>query len=355
MTQTSSRTLSVLTTLIIVASLLLVLYVNSVQSLSDVTTEYTSIIQTSLIQLNALILGTPEQINSLKQGTHNPYYVFNNWINELFYKYSGLASLSVLIYDKLGSHNGYYAACYIRDLFLGTMVYWGTAAVWHIAIYHVYRDQLFTKNNRPLPTTETILNQMKLAQASLIVYAALPIFSEFLIESNYTKVYFYINELNNGWVDYFLYLFLYIAAVEVGIYWMHRTLHTNKFLFTYVHGLHHQYKSDATLTPWASLAFNPIDGILQASPYVFFLLFIPVHYFTHVFLLFFSGVWATNIHDALWSNSEPLMGSKYHTIHHTLLVYNYGQFFTFCDAFWGTLRVPAKTTIYGGTEAKKVK
>jgi hypothetical protein len=25
---------------------------------------------------------------------------------------------------------------------------------------------------------------------------------------------------------------------------------------------------------------------------------VPVHYFTHVFLLFFSGVWATNIHDA---------------------------------------------------------
>jgi hypothetical protein len=24
-----------------------------------------------------------------------------------------------------------------------------------------------------------------------------------------------------------------------------------------------------------------------------------VHYFTHVFLLFFTGVWATNIHDAL--------------------------------------------------------
>ena len=36
----------------------------------------------------------------------------------------------------------------------------------------------------------------------------------------------------------------------------------------------------------------------QASPYVILLFVVPVHYFTHVFLLFFSGVWATNIHDA---------------------------------------------------------
>jgi lathosterol oxidase len=46
------------------------------------------------------------------------------------------------------------------------------------------------------------------------------------------------------------------------------------------------------------LSFH-LSSLSQASPYVFFLFFVPVHYFTHVFLLFFSGVWATNIHDAL--------------------------------------------------------
>ena len=37
----------------------------------------------------------------------------------------------------------------------------------------------------------------------------------------------------------------------------------------------------------------------QAAPYLLFLPVVPVHYFTHVFLLFFSGVWATNIHDSV--------------------------------------------------------
>jgi lathosterol oxidase len=58
---------------------------------------------------------------------------------------------------------------------------------------------------------------------------------------------------------------------------------------------------------------------------VFFLFFVPVHYFTHVFLLFFSGVWATNIHDSVPFDTEPIMGAKYHTIHHTHYHYNFGQ------------------------------
>jgi hypothetical protein len=66
------------------------------------------------------------------------------------------------------------------------------------------------------------------------------------------------------------------------------------------------------------------------------------------------------------------MGSKYHTVHHTHYHYNFGQvrshslepalwpraslsvpppsyllvqFFTFCDAFWGTLKVPEKSKL----------
>jgi len=167
-------------------------------------------------------------------------------------------------------------------------------------------------------------------------------FSGFLIENKLTKTYFYIDEIG-GWGMYFFYLFVYMVFVEIGIYWMHRTLHTNKLLYKYIHSLHHKYNSSTTLTPWSSIAFHPIDGILQASPYVITLFFCPCNYFTHVFLVFFSAVWATNIHDALWGDTEPIMGSKYHLLHHTHYHYNYGQYFIFCDRFWGTLRLPERT------------
>ena len=270
---------------------------------------------------------------------HNPYKEFNIWVNDLFFYYSGLTNIAVLINEKFGEEYGYFVGCYMRDLVAGTAVYWITGFIWHISIYYILGNQLFSKENRDLPTSSIILDQMMLAQFSLFCYAALPLLAEFLIEYNYTKVYFYTEQVG-GWGMYVAFLVLYITCVEIGIYWMHRTLHTNKFLYKYVHGLHHKYNKATTLTPWASLAFNPLDGILQASPYVICTLFIPVHYFTHLFLLFFSGIWATNIHDALWGDTEPIMGSKYHTVHHTHYHYNYGQFFIFCDWFWGTLKIP---------------
>jgi lathosterol oxidase len=80
----------------------------------------------------------------------------------------------------------------------------------------------------------------------------------------------------------------YFAVVEVGIYWVHRTLHTNKFLYKYVHALHHKYNKPETLGPWASVAFNPLDGIAQCSPYVLSLFFIPCHYLSHVAMVFLT-------------------------------------------------------------------
>lgn len=266
---------------------------------------------------------------------HNPYREFNNFINELILP----ESFRFHIEGTFHATGAYYFNCYCRDLIAGSVVYWLTAGVWHLFIYNIYVKDIFTNRNRPLPKFDTILDQMTLSQASLFIYAALPVLSEFLIENNFTKAYFYVDEIG-GWSNFAVYFILYVALVELGVYWMHRSLHTNKFLYKYIHGLHHKYNQASTLTPWASIAFNPLDGILQASPYVFFLLFVPVHYFTHVFMLFFSGIWATNIHDAVWGDSEPIMGAKYHTVHHTHFHYNFGQFFVFCDRIFGTYRIP---------------
>jgi hypothetical protein len=236
----------------------------------------------------------PQKIAAMQSYAYNPYREFNTWVNDIFFSYTvrgccvpatgrcavsnavllvpspptppsslqGLTAVSRLSYDKLGDVRGYYMSCYLRDFVLGSLVYWGTAAIWHLVIYRMMGDQLFTSKKRQFPTAETIIDQMKLAQSSLVVYAALPVLSEYFIESKMTRTYFYVYEVG-GWGFYALYFALYIVLVEIGIYWMHRTLHTNKFLYKYVHGLHHKYNKAATLTPWASLAFNPLDGVLQ--------------------------------------------------------------------------------------------
>lgn len=275
-------------------------------------------------------------------GTENPYREFNSLVNQAFFQMVHAEKYVPMINEKLGEEYGYFAQSYLRDLLMGTMVYWITAGVWSFFIYGVFRHSLFTAKGRELPSWATFADQILLAQSSLLIYAMLPIISEFLIEGGYTKTYFYVSDIG-GWPQYFAYLFLYFCFFETGIYWMHRKLHTNKFLYKYVHALHHKYNKPLTLTPWCSIAFNPIDGMLQACPYVIGLFFVPVHYLTHVFLLFFSGVWATNIHDAMWGDTEPIMGSKYHTMHHTHYHCNFGQFFIVCDYIFGTLKFPEKT------------
>jgi sterol desaturase/sphingolipid hydroxylase (fatty acid hydroxylase superfamily) len=54
-------------------------------------------------------------------------------------------------------------------------------------------------------------------------------------------------------------------------------------------------------------------------------------------------------------NLWPIMGSKYHTIHHTHYIYNYGQVFVFCDRLWGTFREPTGPTGVVGTNGSRTR
>ncbi|CAJ1957178.1 unnamed protein product [Cylindrotheca closterium] len=274
----------------------------------------------------------------------NPCRNFNAWVNSIFI---GPKTASRFV-ETMGVEWGHYLLCYLRNMIAGTFIYYATAGIFHYFCYvHPMSKEIF--KNRKRPDSAIIWNQIKLSQASLFIYTMLPVLDEYLIEAGYTKTYFTVDEIG-GWVPHIATMAFYFACVEIGIYWMHRTLHTNKTLYKHVHLLHHSYNKPETLTPWASIAFHPLDGILQASPYVFLLPFIPCHYITHVVMVFFTAIWATYIHDAMDFNIDPIMGSKYHTVHHTHYIYNYGQIFTFCDRFWGTLKIPDGPT---GVPAKR--
>ncbi|KAL5809916.1 hypothetical protein ACOSQ4_026499 [Xanthoceras sorbifolium] len=98
---------------------------------------------------------------------------------------------------------------------------------------------------------------------------------------------------------------------------------------------------DADLLPEvASLAFHPLDGILQAVPHVIALFIVPTHFTTQIGLLFLEAIWTANIHDCIHAKLWPVMGAGYHTIHHTTYRHNYGHYTVWMDWMLGTLRDP---------------
>uniref|UniRef100_A0A7S2X6M2 Fatty acid hydroxylase domain-containing protein n=1 Tax=Lotharella oceanica TaxID=641309 RepID=A0A7S2X6M2_9EUKA len=269
---------------------------------------------------------------------YNEFREFNRFLNGLI----GLNGLANWAEAEYGPEYGYYLTLYVRNLVSATIIYYTMGVVWSWMVDRsemVFGMQVFKGGEVKRPGS--IQDQIILAQMSLFLYAGLPVFDEFLIEYGYTRVYMSMSEVG-GFIPYLFYTIVYFFLVEIGIYWMHRKLHTNPFLFKYIHSLHHKYNTPDYLSPWASIAFNPLDGIMQACPYTIVMMFWPCHYITHFVMLFLTAIWATNIHDTLVGDTEPLMGSKYHTVHHTHYNCNYGQYLVLCDYMWGTLRQPAK-------------
>ena len=75
---------------------------------------------------------------------------------------------------------------------------------------------------------------------------------------------------------------LYMAFNDIGIYWIHRLEH-HPSVYRYIHKPHHKWIGELDMrqlrrrhangastlvpTPWAALAFHPLDGYVQSLPY----------------------------------------------------------------------------------------
>nr|GLL19268.1 delta(7)-sterol-C5(6)-desaturase-like [Ipomoea trifida] len=222
--------------------------------------------------------------------------------------------------------------CYIG----GTLLYLLSGVLWCFYIYYFKRHLYFPKDT--IPSNRAMLLQIGVSMKAMPCYSALPALSEYMIEHGWTKCYPRISDV--GFPLYLAYLIVYLVIVEFGIYWMHRELHDIKPLYKYIHATHHIYNKQNTLSPFAGLAFNPLDGILQAVPHVVALFLVPTHLTTHIILLFVEGVWTANIHDCIDGKVWPIMGAAYHTIHHTTYRHNYGHYTIWMDWMLGTLHRP---------------
>ncbi|TKY46493.1 Delta(7)-sterol-C5(6)-desaturase protein [Spatholobus suberectus] len=225
---------------------------------------------------------------------------------------------------------------WLRNYVGGVLLYLVSGLLWCLYIYYWKRNVYVPKD--AIPSRRAMVLQIYVAMKAMPWYSLLPTVSEYLIEAGWTKCYPRLYHV--GWPAYLVYLAIYLIIVEFGIYWMHRELHDIKPLYKHLHATHHIYNKQNTLSPFAGLAFHPLDGILQALPHCLALLFVPTHFTTHLVLLFIEGIWTANIHDCIHGKLWPVMGAGYHTIHHTTYRHNYGHYTIWMDWMFGTLRDP---------------
>lgn len=139
---------------------------------------------------------------------------------------------------------------------------------------------------------------------------------------------------NGGVWGMLLSIALFILWTDFAIYWIHRFLHTFPSLYKYVHKEHHVW---IIPTPWAAIAFHPLDGWAQELPYLAFPFLWPLQKHLYIVLYVFILSWTVSIHDRINVVDNYVINSAaHHDLHHRKFDYNYGQYFTFWDRIGGS-------------------
>ncbi|CAI5520361.1 unnamed protein product [Closterium sp. Naga37s-1] len=264
--------------------------------------------------------GSPEYLNLFVQET--------SFYNRLVLSFLPSSFVSAL---------PHFPQTWLRNYVAGCLLYLIGSGLWSLVVYSLFGWFLYSGPD-DIPSLKAMWRQIGVSMRAMPLYTLLPTISERLVETGWTRCYSQIRE--TAAPRYILGLLLYMLIVELGIYWAHRLLHDIKPLYTHLHAIHHIYNKQNTLSPFAGLAFHPLDGIIQALPHVLSLFLVPTHFTTHLLLLFAEGIWTTNIHDNLHGNVLFIMGAKYHTIHHTTYRHNYGHYTVLFDWLFGTLHSP---------------
>ncbi|KAH6962161.1 C-5 sterol desaturase-like protein [Ilyonectria sp. MPI-CAGE-AT-0026] len=143
-----------------------------------------------------------------------------------------------------------------------------------------------------------------------------------------------------GWTWVFVSTLLYAIFNDIGIYWIHRLEH-HPSIYKYVHKPHHKW---IIPTPWAAIAFHPLDGYVQSLPYHVFVFICPMQKYLYMVLFALVQIWTILIHDGDMITGhwlEKFINSPaHHTLHHMYFTCNYGQYFTWADNYWDSHKAP---------------
>jgi len=237
--------------------------------------------------------------------------------------------VSLPVFERYGSHE-------IDANYTGTHRLAGAAiyfAVSTLSYVFVFDKTTF---NHPKFLKNQIRMEIKQAWGAMPWIAVMTVPFFFAEIHGYSKLYDLLEDQPFKYYNY-LQFPLFLLFTDFCIYFIHRGLH-HPLIYKHLHKSHHKWIMP---TPYASVAFHPVDGFMQSLPYHLFPFIFPLQKFAYLGLFFFVQIWTVMIHDGEYvAYGTVINGAACHTMHHLYFNFNYGQYTTIWDRVCGSYRKP---------------
>ena len=220
--------------------------------------------------------------------------------------------------------------------FIIAAIFW---LIWYVAL----RPKLSHKKiQRHFPKGRDYRREISYSLVTIVIFASFPAAMLLTPFRQYTLYYTDVHAYSMWW--FWVAFPLTFLVHDAYFYWMHRLMHHPR-LFKLVHLIHHKSTNPS---PWAALAFHPLEAIIEAGIFAVLLMAMPLHAI-HV-AIFFAGQMVYNVYGHLGWELYParfmkgrigkwINTSRAHNAHHQFFHGNYGLYFLIWDRWCGTLRV----------------
>lgn len=191
------------------------------------------------------------------------------------------------------------------------------------------------------PTLKTMLKEYGLCLSSFLFFLPWYLLAFIFYKAGF---YHFYTPWNHFGVVYFIFTILAMIAIhETYHYFYHRFMHTNKFMLSKVHRVHHSFPNPTALTTYA---FHPIEAFFHPAIFPFIPLFLPMNlYAALIFFVIAEGVNMLGHHGYEWYGRAfaryPFLRifnrSTFHNLHHSNGgKTNYGYYTVLWDRWLGT-------------------
>ena len=216
------------------------------------------------------------------------------------------------------------------DRLLGAAIYFLVSTLSYVFVFDktTYKHPKFLKNQIKMEIRQAV------DAMPWIAFLTVPFF--WAEVRGYSKLYDNLADGPGRWYD-FAQFPMFLLFTDFCIYFIHRGLH-HPAIYKHLHKAHHKWIMPS---PYASVAFHPVDGFMQSLPYHLFPFIFPLQKFAYLALFVFVQIWTVLIHDGEYvANGTFLNGAACHTMHHLYFNFNYGQYTTMWDRLLGSYRKP---------------